>query len=87
MIKSMKLTFAGMALTALSATAAAGVQVDVNIGVPAIANPAPTVVYREVPVYRTVPVYVERRPYRHYRHYHRHYPHRFTHRPHWHDYR
>jgi len=91
MFKHTKSMLAGLALIAISGTAAAGVQFDVNIGFPGMAIQAPAVVYQEVPVYRPAPVYVERQYHRSQRyhprhHYDRHHDH-YRHNRHWRDYR
>ena len=78
MFKRTKSILAGVALIAISSAATAGVQVDVNIGLPGFPNVVtsqPQVVYRDVPVYRTVPVYVERDERRGHRYHPRHHPH------------
>jgi len=89
MFKHTKSMLAGLALIAISGTAAAGVQFDVNIGFPGVAVQAPAAVYQEVPVYRPVPVYVDRYDRRFDRDHPRHHPHHYRHHRygHWHDYR
>jgi len=87
MFKRTSSMLAGLALVAMSGTAAAGVQVDVNIGLPGVVNTSPQVVYREVPVYRPAPVYVERDGRRFHRYHPRHHPHHYRHHRHWRDYR
>lgn len=87
MFKRTKLMLTGLALIAISGTAAAGVQVDVNIGLPGIVNTQPQVVYQPVPVYRPVPVYVERDDRRFHRYHPRHHHDYYRHHRHWNDYR
>ena len=87
MFKRTKSMLTGLALIAISGTAAAGVQVDVNIGLPGIVNTQPQVVYQPVPVYRPAPVYIERDDRRFHRYHRRHHYDHYRHNRHWHDYR
>jgi len=82
MFKRTSSMLAGLALIAISGTAAAGVQFDVNIGFPGVTVQAPAVVYQEVPVYRPAPVYVERQNHRSDRYQPRHHYDNYRHNRH-----